>query len=285
MNNTNKRTQYTKEKKQLVRDKYPLCKTLEDKEELAQELGMDSIHKLYNLASRLKVTRSYEEEGEEVTEEEPAVRYDACDDRSRWLLREDPATTIFTPEDDRYIRRHFGSSPIEHIAYHRNHTETAIAWRARQLNVRKVAKYWPADKVAAWLGVSVPELFSLHRFGLDIFPCCDIKGNLTITLVSTTSLARLFSHEQAFTLLQQRDADKFFITEIQSSVRDIQTEQDTWEINRWVSHGHTCLNPFSGICFGLFYNGNDDKISGGNILPEDLSPAKNVASDHWLRSN
>lgn len=45
---------YNDEMMQLVEEKYPLCSSKEDRQALAAEIGLDSIQKLYNLASRLK---------------------------------------------------------------------------------------------------------------------------------------------------------------------------------------------------------------------------------------
>lgn len=48
--------QYTEAQKRLVRKKYLLARSQKEKEALAQEVGVDSLQKLYNLASRLGVT-------------------------------------------------------------------------------------------------------------------------------------------------------------------------------------------------------------------------------------
>lgn len=48
--------QYDAKTAEIVAAKYSLCATVDEKKALAQELGIDSLAKLYNLASRLKAT-------------------------------------------------------------------------------------------------------------------------------------------------------------------------------------------------------------------------------------
>jgi hypothetical protein len=80
-------------------------------------------------------------------------------------------------------------------------------------------------------------------------------------------------------------ADKFFIKDVVESVVAMQRNEANWEPNCWVSHGHTCLNPFSDTCFSWFYDGYDDKMAGFDLDPRDLAPTANVASDHWRRGS
>jgi len=47
------RAHYSEEVKSLVRTRYRDCRRVEEKEALARELGIGSVAKLYNLASRL----------------------------------------------------------------------------------------------------------------------------------------------------------------------------------------------------------------------------------------
>ena len=51
------RTRYSSYVKDQVKKRYPLCRTTEDKQTLADELEIGSVPKLYNLASRLGATR------------------------------------------------------------------------------------------------------------------------------------------------------------------------------------------------------------------------------------
>lgn len=50
------RGHYVLEQKLMVKKLYSSCRTLEEKQELADRLGIDSMAKLYNLASRMKAT-------------------------------------------------------------------------------------------------------------------------------------------------------------------------------------------------------------------------------------
>jgi hypothetical protein len=272
----NSRAKYTSHMKQLVRDKYPLCRTLEDKEELARELGMDSIHKLYNLASRLQVTRSYDDWDAEDADMPFGDRYDPTKDEQRLWQREDPKTTKFSAEDDRYLEAHFGRTPIDQIAFHREHTETATLYRARQLGLCKPVRYWDIRKVSPWLGMSVGELQQRSEEGLDIYPLCDREGRIQIQVVSTTSIARwIISHDKE---LVERDADKFFIKDIKEQIKALQKEEVRWESCIFLGAGHVCRNPFSGV-YGMFCTnterhraGEDPKCSVRTLHIEDLRP-------------
>src|SRR4051794_18268856 len=116
------RAQYSEEIKAIVKAKYPLCRTPADRDALAEELGISSRQKLYNLASRLLATRPHASGiGEQYNEEDT---YDATSDTSRLFLRDDPDTTEWTADQDRYLREHFGSIEIESIAFYLNRTET-----------------------------------------------------------------------------------------------------------------------------------------------------------------
>lgn len=279
----NARAQYPDEIKALVKAKYPLCKTPADRDRLAKECGIGSRQKLYNLASRLLATRPHSGSDNEWTAEDSG--YDASADRSRLYLRDDPDALQWTPDDKRYLKEHFGKTFVEDIAFFLNRTETSVAYQARKMGLRNIPKYYDAAKVASWLGVSSKSLLSLSRVGLDVFPCVDRKGQLQITLVSTTSLARVLLRQRFWKLLVDRyDADLYFIRDVIESVVDLQKGKAVWEPDPWVSHGHTCLNPFADLSFGWFYHGRERAMEGlENLDPRDLSPQANVTSDSWRR--
>lgn len=285
------RAQYPDETKALVKAKYPLCKTPEDRDRLARECGIGSRQKLYNLASRLTATRPHSGSDTDWSSEE--LGYEPEQDFSRLYLRDDfphrdengnVVGLVWTEDDRRYLREHFGRTKIEDIAFFLNRTETAVAYEARKMRLRNIPKYYDACKVAPWLGIPMRDLLLLSKRGLEIFPCTDRFGKLKITLVSTTSLARVLLRDRLWKrLVDKFDADEFFIRDIIESIAELQQEVAVWEPNPWVSHGHTCLNPFSDACFGWFYNGHDEKMAGEDLDPRDLSPAANVASDYWRR--
>jgi len=276
------RTQYSEEVKAIVKAKYHLCRTPEDRDALAAECGIGSRQKLYNLASRLNATRPHANNHTEWTAEDEG--YDATQDTSRLEMRDDPATLTWTTDQDRYLSEHFGRTFIESIGFMLNRTETAVAYRARQLGLRNIPKYYDLKKVAPWLGLSYRNVLLLAKRGLEIHPCTDRHGKLAITLISTTSLARLLLKDRFWKLLVDRyGADKFFIKDVVESVVALQKGEANWEPNCWVSHGHTCLNPFSEVSFGWFYDGYDEKMAGADLDPRDLAPSANVASDHWRR--
>ena len=278
------RAQYPDEIKAIVKAKYPLCATPEDRDRLADECGIGSRQKLYNLASRLLATRPHANSANEWVGEEDG--YDATEDISRLYLRDNPGTLEWLDDDDRYLREHFGKTFLESIAFMLNRTETACAYRARQLNLRSIPKYYDQRKVAAWLGLSPSDMKVLHKRGLELYPCTNSHGQVKITLISTTSLARVILRDQLWKhLVDRRDADIFFIRDVVESILSLQKSETSWEQNPWVSHGHTCLNPFSDACFGWFYDGFDEKMAGADLDPADLTPEANVTSDHWRRGS
>jgi len=268
----------------LVKAKYPLCKTPADRDRLASEANIDSRQKLYNLASRLMATRPHAGDDTDWSSEESG--YEPSDDLSRLYLRDDfsQREQMWSKDDRRYLTEHFGRTKLEDIGFFLNRTETAVAYEARQIGLRNVPKYYDVRKVAPWLGITMRDLLLLSKRGLELFPCTDCYGKLRITLVSTTSLARILTKDRLWKRLVDRyDADEFFIRDVVESVAELQKGTAIWEPNPWVSHGHTSLNPFSEACFGWFYNGYDEKMAGEDLDPRDLSPSANVASDYWKR--
>lgn len=277
------RAQYSDDIKAIVKAKYPLCRTPADRDALAAECGIGSRQKLYNLASRLFATRPHSSNS--VTEwiDDDDI-YDATQDDSRLLIRDNMDTLVWTQDNVRYLSEHFGKTFIESIGFMLNRSETSVAYQARKLGLRNVPKYYDMKKVGAWLNLSQRELLLLSKRGLEIFPCTDAQGNLSISLVSTTSLARVLL-QGAFwkKLVDVRQADEFFIHDLIESIIDLQKGYANWEPNPWVSHGHTSLNPYSENCFGWFYDGYDEKMAGDDLDPRDLSPSANVGSPEWKR--
>ncbi|WP_217924659.1 hypothetical protein [Miltoncostaea oceani] len=216
---------------------------------------------LYNLACRLHVTA-----GDDRPERDLA-RAKAMEPGRR-LLREDPATTVFSADHDDYLTRHFGRLEIEVIAHFVGHTETAVAYRARRLGLRRAARHWELAKVMDWLGVDGP---TLRDWGVELHRCCDRRGRVRTILVESTDLARALVRGGCWQRLVARGADQFFIREIIESVLSVQKHGAPWE-RLWVSHGHVCLNPFSSPSFGLFYSGDDPKMTGADLDPSEISP-------------
>lgn len=259
-----RRTLYTEAQKQIVAERYPFCVTRQEKLELAEQVGLQSLEQLYNLANRLRVTRTHQER----IARDGLERHQPAFDPARLLMREDPATTTFTEEDDAYLRRRFGRVYIEQIAFHLGHTESATLVRARELGLRKFCRYWDAQKVVAWLGRSLAEL---NARGVQHYPCVDRKGNPAITLISTASLLRWIDDPRfAEDLAQEGRVDRFFHQELTDLRQEILTGTPIFETSRWVSHGHVCLNPWSGVSFGLFDDGSDRKMFGRDLHPADL---------------
>ena len=308
------RAQYSDNTKRNIYLMYPLCLTREDRIDLAEEEGIESLAKLYNLGSRLDATRGHAIDADEV-----------YFDIARLLIRDDPDTHAWLPKRDRYIKTAWRHLHIEKIAYRLRCSETAVAYRARQLGKRNVCYYWDARKVVRWLGLSGNELIELAKprrhprtknpaHTLELYPCRDRQGNYKIMLVSTMSLARVFAQDGFWKkLVDARGADRFFIKEIMEGSAAVQMTQELTELrhrlerddilspaelrrletleeqvaaiggeacfepNVWVSHGHTSLNPYSDVCFGWFFDGYDEKMDGYDLNPWDLASAPDTS--------
>lgn len=255
-----RRSRYTETVIDQVRDRYPHCRDIEDKKDLAASLNIGSVPQLYNLACRLGVTA-----GENRPERDQARA--AALDPSRRFLREDPKQTVFSESDNGYLERHFGQVEVEVIAHFTGHTETAIAYQARKLGLRRAARHWDMVKVLDWLGI---DGATLKAWGVTPHHCCDRSGRVRIILLEAEEIARALVRGGCWQRLVARGADQFFIREVIESYLEIRQGKADWE-RTWVSHGHTCLNPFAGLSFGLFYSGDDPKMLGADLEPTELS--------------
>jgi hypothetical protein len=262
----NKRTRYSDEIKEQVRLRYPLCRTTADKQELAEELGIDSVSRLYNLASRLEVAGAHEDQ-------------DPAGARTPELPVLDLDQVKFTRKGDQYIRREFGRRPVEDIAFRLRLSETAVMYRARKLKLRKPVKFWDLQKVISWLKLSDQGLQRAQDQGLETFPLAGLDGQLAKTLVSTSSLARWLKSKQRKKELLAAGADPFFILEIEDSVEALVNSEDRFELCSFLSQGHVCMNPLSRSSYGYYctnnevYKAGDDPKCQVKILRvEDLAP-------------
>jgi hypothetical protein len=262
-----KRTRYSNYIKDQVKKRYPLCRTTEDKEKLADELGIGSVSKLYNLASRL---------GAAATDLQPGDHLDAHSNR-RLLEREDPDEINFSAASDRYLRSEFGRRGIEDIAYHLKHSETAILYRARKLGLRKPVKYWRTSKVALWFDMELNEFHKIKD--LDVYPLYYRNGEEVFKVVSTSSLARYIENKKNLDSLNKRNPDKFFLLELQESVQDLVEGEVDFESCKFLSHGHVCQNPYTESSFGFFCTNNEKYFAGEDpacrvrhLEIEDLDP-------------
>ena len=275
------RAQYSPETKARVHVCYPICKSPADRQRLADDENIGSLQKLYNMASRIDATRAHAGSTEDWMADDG---YDATEDWARLYLRDDPNAVSWNADDDRFLREHFGKTKIEEIGVFLNRSETAVAYRVRQLRLRNIPKYYDIRKVAPWLGLKVSDVLLMTKLGLDVFPCCNADGEIKITLVSTTSLARTLLRGRLWKrLVDKYDADEFFIRDVIESVVALQKGEAVWEPSPRVSHGRVSLNPYSETCFGLFYDGFDEKMAGDDLDPRDLHPDARVTSDDWRR--
>jgi hypothetical protein len=248
------RARYSNYVKDQVRQRYPLCRTTADKEHLATELGIGSVAKLYNLASRLGATGKT---GAEIHS------HSVAHEKGRLLIRENPDSTVFSLDADRYLQAEFGRRSAATIAFHLHHTETAVLYRARQLGLRLPVKYWDIVKVAFWFGMEVPVFRELKNEGLDIYDFHDPKnGRVVKEVVSTTSLARWLAVSANLKGLQAADADEFFIREIQESLREIAERRTEFERCKFLSHDHICMNTYTEVSCGLYCTNTDRQRAG-----------------------
>jgi hypothetical protein len=262
------RTRYSPYIKEQVRKRYHLCRTTADKQILADELGIGSVSKLYNLASRLGATA--EESGVE--------------ESGKQFIKENPKTTKFTRDADRYLKDEFGRREIEKIAYHLGHSETAIFYRARHLGLRLPVKYWRLDKVATWLDRTPDEIKEWKEEGLDIHPLGNRNRELVIEVISTTSLGRWMQEKGNMKRLREgHDIDEFFVLEIKETIKDLMNQETQFERCKFLSHGHVCQNPFTQNSYGLFCTNNekyrageDPRCSVRTLAIEDLDPEEKV---------
>jgi hypothetical protein len=240
--------------KEQVRLRYRFCRTTEDKEALALELGIvdddgkPDVNKLYNLASRLGATQ---DEDVDVTQIE----------QRQERLREDPATTVFSPETDRYLKAEFGRKAIGVIAYHLHHSETAVMYRARKLGKRKPVRIWDARKVALWLGLSLAELHALSDEGVDIHVFCNRAGRIANEVVTTSSLKRWIDVPENLARVKARGADGFFLLELQEIYDGITDNRPNWERCKFLNHGHVCMNPYADT-YGMFCTNGEGRVAG-----------------------
>lgn len=258
-----RRAKYADWQKDLVRTKYPLCRTTRDKEALCREAQISTLHKMYNLASRLGVTRTHHDGLQASDGERGGDLYDATTDATRLSLREIPSQTAFSEADDTFLRENFGSQTIEQIAFRCEHTTTAMSYRARVLGLRRPAKWWPAEQVEVWLGLAAADWAGLQAEGLELAELTNRQGKVVKRLVSTLSLGRWLTQGNRWQrLVSELGADEFFCRDIIESVDELREQTTRWEGCAFLSAGHVCMNPRAGISMGLFCPNNERYEAG-----------------------
>jgi hypothetical protein len=239
-----KRTRYSAWQKQQVTAHYAGLRSFEDRLRFCAHIGIldekgePSVDRLYNIACRLGVSGKRD-----------FSRIVA--DETRRMRRDDPDTIIFSKSGDRYLRQEWGRTPIEAIADHLDLTETAIFYHARQLGLRKPSWYWDARKVAAWLGLSLPELRALHSQGVSMQGLLNRHGWPAIELVSTSSLGRWLREPRAVKKLSRRDPDQFFLLEVAESLDALVEGGESMPKCRFLLQGDICGQPRT-VSFGHY---------------------------------
>jgi hypothetical protein len=262
---TKQRPRYTDWQKQMLEIYYALAGSgvPENLEWLRKRIGLSSCSKLHNMASRDKHTRRFQENA-----------YSPNEDWSLLDYRMDPATTTFDEDFDKHLKHSFGKrQSLAEIAYFRCYTEIAAAYRARQLGLRKPCQYWDLRYVCRWLGLSKRDLETIGRpVGLKILACCNRRGSVGIYLVDAKSLASTLARPGLIDkLVEQRNADQFFIREVIEAALSVKQGIAEWETCPWISFAHTSLNPYCEMSMGLSYNGDDPTIRT-SYYPEQLQP-------------
>ena len=76
--------------------------------------------------------------------------YDATQDESRFLVRDDPYTLTRSADQDRHLRENFGRTFLESIAFMFNRSETAVAYCACQLGLPASSACEGSPKYSTW---------------------------------------------------------------------------------------------------------------------------------------
>lgn len=281
----------------ILRQGYATASTKQEKLALAKRArilnssGEPDIRKMYNVACVYGLTRR----SEDLTDEEfgkymrgdtgIAERRKAFTEEQEaalLALREDPATTKFTREDDKYIVAKWRKEPIQAIALARGHSETAVMYRARQLKrrqrlsggkqgklmpLRRAAHLFELQRVLGWLGLSESEVPVLRELGVEIYERQTRPGDESAGPVVVAASLYDFLQKHGPRLITERDADRYFILEILETAPELQEVRDRaalelpmlqeGEACRYLSHGHTCLNQEAGPLFRLYCDGLD----------------------------
>jgi hypothetical protein len=299
------RAQYPQAVKDLVLLKYPRCRTIEDKLALAHEvanltgIATDDpllLQKLYNLACRLGATRK-------PTVAEMLAR--RATDPARLELRDDPETLTWSCGDDRYLTQNWRVFSIEDVAFQLNRSETAVAYRARQLGLRSVARFYEAERVVGWLGLhrddTRDELRVLDKLSYSLLhPITGADGTIVAELVSTTALYRLLLEADEGVragdsnyaklrkllvqrILTERNPDMFFIKDVREGVAAVAAGEAAFEPSPWIGHGHTDMHPLSPSHGLRLQAPHNPDFFGWDLTPADLHPDERVFDDAGWR--
>lgn len=245
-----------------VLKRYHLCRTTEDKKNLAKQLdivdenGEGDVSKLYNLASRLKATANKNGDTPQI------------DDDSLKRRRLDPKTTEFSREADDYINREFGKRTAAEIAYHLKLSVPAVLVRARHLSKRRLTKHWELEDVAGWLDMSEEAIRGLQedKVALDIYELYDRRSQRKHEVVSLTSLIRWLHTPGNREKVLEGNPDHFFLLEIDESVKLLREGAGRWENCKFLSSDHRCMNPYAENSHGLFCTNNERYEAGDDPL-------------------
>lgn len=276
------RTRYTQEQRDLVAKYYSTCDTPEAKEWLCEIANIPDIRRLYNLSCQMGLTRY----GEDLSDAEfgqymagnhdvlKARRRFSQEDEGRMLrTRQDPRDHRLTAEDEKFLIANFGRMKLADIALSRGQTETALMYCARHLQrpepgpdgvlglpqpLRRPAHGFPLSRVTAWLGIEEAELPAIQSTGVEIRPLPNRRMETIEQWVLASSLAP-FLRSYGVRLIEEKDADAFFIKEILETEEELIAGNTEREECYFVDHGHRCQNPWAGPCHGLSCDGNDAK--------------------------
>ena len=281
----------------VLRQGYATASTKQQKLALAKRArilnaqGEPDIRKMYNVACVYGLTRR----SEDLTDEEfgkymrgeigiAERRKPFSEEQETVLLglREDPQSTVFSRDDDKYIIAKWRKEPVQAIALARGHSETAVMYRARSLKrrarlsggrqgklqpLRKAAHLYELQRVLGWLGLGESEVSVLRELGVEIFDRQTRPGDHSAGPVVVAASLYDFLKKHGPRLITERDADRYFILEILETAPELQQIRERAQLElpvlgagegcRYLSHGHTCLNQESGPLFRLYCDGDD----------------------------
>lgn len=281
------RMRYRQWQRDLVLIYYEICDSREEKIWLCDLAHIPDIRRLYNLACALKITRKNEDLSDkefwryragDKTVMSQRKKLSEIEEAEILKLREDPNDPdLFTAEDDKALIKDFGKVKIVEIAKTRGHSETAIMYRARHLTarekrpdgslseeraLRQASQAFELDRVASWLGLTVDEVKALQAAGVQIRPIKDREHKTVKWWVMAESLVDFLGKFGA-RLVEERDADRFFIKEVLECAELIAKGELEYEGCYFVDHGHVCNNPWAGAPCGWFCRYGEDTAQDG----------------------
>jgi len=258
------KNRYPERTKRALRRRYPWARAEADKIWLGEQLGIcgptreQTRSRMFTAIDRVR-TKAAETAEATGTPNRAAREYAervALNPRLR-LRRDDPAELEWTAFHDDYLRRWFCRQEAEFTAVFFGRTEAAVLWRARELGLRRHPRSIELGRLSAWLGLSLEELRALEHEGVKLHRIGELAGPVERETLGTVSLAAWLAASANLERVRSRGADEHVILDLQAAHRDSAgLGASALESCPFLSVGHTCLTPRSGVC-GKLCDGQD----------------------------